>query len=175
MTVKSKEYIPYISNTDIKKRIKEIAGELKRKYENKIPVFIGVLNGAFIFMADLIREVNIDCEIDFYKLSSYGDNKISSGDVKSLKELNCDITGRDVIVVEDIIDSGLSIKYIKEDIERRNPKSLKIAALLYKKGVSKLNFKIDYIGFKIPDKFVVGYGLDYAQKYRNLKGIFVLK
>ena len=95
--------------------------------------------------------------------------------MKSLKNINADIQGRDVIVVEDIIDSGLSIKYIKEDILKRNPKSLKMCALLYKKGISKLDFKIDYIGFKIPNKFVVGYGLDYAQKYRNLKEIFVLK
>ena len=95
--------------------------------------------------------------------------------MKSLKNLNCDIQGRDVIVIEDIIDSGLSIKYIKEDILRRNPKSLKIASLLFKKGISKLDFNIDYVGFKIPNKFVVGYGLDYAQKYRNLKEIFVLK
>jgi hypoxanthine phosphoribosyltransferase len=167
--------VPYIKKKEIKTRIKEIAKEIQKEYKGKVPVFIGVLNGAFIFMSDLIREVNIDCEIDFYKLSSYGDQKISSGNVKSLKNINADIQGRDVIVVEDIIDSGLSIKYIKEDILKRNPKSLKMCALLYKKGISKLDFKIDYIGFKIPNKFVVGYGLDYAQKYRNLKEIFVLK
>lgn len=167
--------VPYIKKKEIKARIKEIAKEIQKEYKGKVPVFIGVLNGAFIFMSDLIREVNIDCEIDFYKLSSYGDQKISSGNVKSLKNINADIQGRDVIVVEDIIDSGLSIKYIKEDIMKRNPKSLKMCALLYKKGISKLDFRIDYIGFKIPNKFVVGYGLDYAQKYRNLKEIFVLK
>ncbi len=167
--------VPYIRSKEIKARVKEIAKEIRREYKGKTPVFIGVLNGAFIFMSDLIREVNIDCEIDFYKLSSYGDQKISSGEVKSLKKLNADINGRDVIVIEDIIDSGLSIKYIKEDMMKRNPKSLKIGALLFKKGLSKLDFKIDYIGFKIPNKFVVGYGLDYAQKYRNLKEIFVLK
>jgi hypoxanthine phosphoribosyltransferase len=167
--------VPYIRLKEIKARVKEIAKEIRREYKGRTPVFIGVLNGAFIFMSDLIREVNIDCEIDFYKLSSYGDQKISSGEVKSLKKLNADINGRDVIVIEDIIDSGLSIKYIKEDIMKRNPRSLKIGALLFKKGLSKLDFKIDYIGFKIPNKFVVGYGLDYAQKYRNLKEIFVLK
>jgi len=165
----------YISSKDIRTRVKQIAKEIRIEYKEKEPVFIGILNGAFIFMSDLIREVNIDCEIDFYKLSSYGDQKISSGQVKSLKNLNCDIQGRDVIVIEDIIDSGLSIKYIKEDILRRNPKSLKIASLLFKEGISKLDFNIDYVGFKIPNKFVVGYGLDYAQKYRNLKEIFVLK
>lgn len=167
--------VPYIRLKEIKARVKEIAKEIRHEYKGKTPVFIGVLNGAFIFMSDLIREVNIDCEIDFYKLSSYGDQKISSGEVKSLKKLNADINGRDVIVIEDIIDSGLSIKYIKEDMMKRNPKSLKIGAMLFKKGISKLDFKIDYIGFRIPNKFVVGYGLDYAQKYRNLKEIFVLK
>lgn len=167
--------VPYIRLKEIKARVKEIAKEIRHEYKGKTPVFIGVLNGAFIFMSDLIREVNIDCEVDFYKLSSYGDQKISSGEVKSLKKLNADINGRDVIVIEDIIDSGLSIKYIKEDIMKRNPKSLKIGAMLFKKGISKLDFKIDYIGFRIPNKFVVGYGLDYAQKYRNLKEIFVLK
>ncbi|MBN1632529.1 MAG: hypoxanthine phosphoribosyltransferase [Ignavibacteria bacterium] len=173
--MKNINYVPFITNSEVKKRIKDIAKEINKEYKNKVPVFIGVLNGAFVFMADLIREIKIDCEIDFYKLSSYGDRKISSGEVKSLKDLNCDITGRDVIVVEDIIDSGLSIKYIKEDIQKQNPKSLKIASLLFKEGVSNLYFDIDYIGFKIPNEFVVGYGLDYAQKYRNLKGIFVLK
>ncbi len=167
--------VPYIRLKEIKARVKEIAKEIRHEYKGKTPVFIGVLNGAFIFMSDLIREVNIDCEVDFYKLSSYGDQKISSGEVKSLKKLNADINGRDVIVIEDIIDSGLSIKYIKEDMMKRNPKSLKIGAMLFKKGISKLDFKIDYIGFRIPNKFVVGYGLDYAQKYRNLKEIFVLK
>jgi len=167
--------VPYIRLKEIKARVKEIAKEIRHEYKGKTPVFIGVLNGAFIFMSDLIREVNIDCEIDFYKLSSYGDQKISSGEVKSLKKLNADINGRDVIVIEDIIDYGLSIKYIKEDMMKRNPKSLKIGAMLFKKGISKLDFKIDYIGFRIPNKFVVGYGLDYAQKYRNLKEIFVLK
>lgn len=173
--IDKKKLNPYISSKDIRTRVKQIAKEIRIEYKEKEPVFIGILNGAFIFMSDLIREVNIDCEIDFYKLSSYGDQKISSGQVKSLKNLNCDIQGRDVIVIEDIIDSGLSIKYIKEDILRRNPKSLKIASLLFKKGISKLDFNIDYVGFKIPNKFVVGYGLDYAQKYRNLKEIFVLK
>jgi hypoxanthine phosphoribosyltransferase len=173
--MKKNNYVPYITNAEIRKRIRQISRNINREYKNSIPVFIGVLNGAFVFMADLIRQIKIDCEIDFYKLSSYGDRKISSGQVKSLKSLNCDITGRDVIVVEDIIDSGLSIKYIRDDIQKLNPKSLKIAALLFKEGVSKLDFQIDYIGFNIPNEFVVGYGLDYAQKYRNLNGIFVLK
>ena len=125
-------------------------------------------------MSDLIREINVKCEVDFLKLSSYGDSKISSGQVKTLKELNCDVKGRDVIIVEDIIDSGLSMKYMLSQIKKQKPKSLRLAALLHKTDVAKINFKIDYLGFAIDNKFVVGYGLDFAQKYRNLKGIYVL-
>lgn len=172
--VKDKKEI-YISYAKVQKRIKELAVRINREYKGKSPIFIGVLNGAFMFLSDLIKELKIDCEIDFLKLSSYGNKKISSGRVTLLKSLNCEIEGRDIIVVEDIIDSGLSIKYIKNIIEENNPKSLRFASLLYKKDVAKLDFKIDYIGFKISNKFVIGYGLDYAQKYRNLKGIFVLK
>lgn len=165
----------YISYAKVQKRIKELAVRINREYKGKSPIFIGVLNGAFMFLSDLIKELKIDCEIDFLKLSSYGNKKISSGRVTLLKSLNCEIEGRDIIVVEDIIDSGLSIKYIKNIIEENNPKTLKFASLLYKKDIAKLDFKVDYIGFKITNKFVIGYGLDYAQKYRNLKGIFVLK
>lgn len=164
----------FIKHSEIKKRIKELANQINYDYKNKIPIFIGVLNGSFIFLSDLIREIKINCEIDFFKLSSYGDSKISSGDVKLLKEINCDVTGRDIIIVEDIIDSGLSMTYIRNLIMKQKPKSFRVAAMLYKKDVSKLKFKIDYIGFEIENKFVVGYGLDFAQKYRNLNGIYVL-
>jgi len=164
----------FIKHSDIKKRIKELANQINSDYKNKIPIFIGVLNGSFIFLSDLIREIKINCEIDFFKLSSYGDSKISSGDVKLLKEINCDVKGRDIIIVEDIIDSGLSMTYIRNLIMKQKPSSFRVAAMLYKKDVSKLKFKIDYIGFEIENKFVVGYGLDFAQKYRNLNGIYVL-
>jgi len=164
----------YISSEDIQMKVKSIANRINRDYKGKIPIFIGVLNGAFVFLSDLIRYIKIDCEIDFLKLSSYGDRKISTGNIKMLKELNCEVKGRDIIVVEDIIDSGLSIKFMKTLIENQKPKSLKIAALLLKKDISNLDFKIDYLGFTIENKFVVGYGLDYAQKYRNLKAIYVL-
>lgn len=164
----------YIDESQISRRVKEIAEEINRDYAGKSPIFIGVLNGAFVFLSDLIREINIDCEIDFLKLSSYGDSQISSGDITLLKELNCEIEGQDVIIVEDIIDSGLSIKYMKSLIEKHNPSSLKIVTFLYKEETVKLDFEIDYIGFKIENKFVVGYGLDYAQKYRNLKSIYML-
>ena len=164
----------YIDHTQIIERVREIASEINQDYAGKTPIFIGILNGAFVFLSDLIREIKIDCEIDFLKLSSYGDSKISSGDITLLKELNCEIEGKDIIIVEDIIDSGLSIKYMKTLIEKNNPSSLRIVTLLYKEETAKLDFEIDYIGFKVDNKFVVGYGLDYAQKYRNLKNIYML-
>jgi hypoxanthine phosphoribosyltransferase len=165
---------PLITEEQIRKRIKELAESISTDYVNKIPVFIGVLNGSFIFLADLIREITIDCELDFLKLSSYGDTKISSGQVILLKSINCKIQGRDVIVVEDIVDTGLSLKYVKNIIEKENPKSLKFVSLLLKKGLPKIGFKVDYIGFEIMPDYVIGYGLDYAQKVRNLKSIYKL-
>lgn len=164
----------FIKHSAIKKRIKELANQINRDYKDKIPIFIGVLNGSFIFLSDLIREIKINCEIDFFKLSSYGDSKISSGEVRMLKDLNCDVKGRDIIIVEDIIDSGLSMTYIRKIVMKQKPSSFRVATLLFKKDVSNLKFKIDYIGFEIENKFVVGYGLDFAQKYRNLNGIYVL-
>jgi hypoxanthine phosphoribosyltransferase len=165
---------PFITEEQIQKRVKEIAMRINADYAGKTPIFIGVLNGSFIFLADLIREINVDCEMDFFKLSSYGDAKISSGQVKLLKNLNCEVAGRDIIVVEDIVDSGLSIAFIKNIIEKENPKSLKLVSLLLKKGVPKIDFPVDYVGFEIPPDFVIGYGLDYAQKVRNLKLIYRL-
>ena len=168
-------FIPFITEDRIQERIKRLGAEISRDYEGKTPIFIGVLNGAFIFLADLVKNVTINCEIDFFKLSSYGDAKISSGKVTMIKELNCDVSGRDIIIVEDIVDSGLSIKFIEEHIVQHNPASLKVVSLLVKPKSLKYNIKIDYIGFDIPGKFVIGYGLDYAQKFRNLRSIYVLE
>jgi hypoxanthine phosphoribosyltransferase len=165
---------PYITEEQIRTRVHELAARINKDYEGKIPIFIGILNGSFIFFADLVREVTVDCEVDFFKLSSYGDAKISSGQVRMLKELNCQVTGRDIIIVEDIIDSGLSIDFIKKIITRENPSSLRIASLLFKRKVAKIDFPIDYVGFEIPPDFVIGYGLDYAQKVRNLRSIYRL-
>jgi hypoxanthine phosphoribosyltransferase len=162
------------SEEQIQNRTEELAKQISDEYKNTIPVFIGVLNGSFLFMSDLIRYVTIDCEIDFFKLSSYGDAKISSGRVKLLKELNCDVKGRDIIIVEDIVDTGLSVKYIEKLFIKHKPKSMKLVSLLVKQDSLKYDLKIDYIGFNIPSKFVIGYGLDYAQKYRNLRSIYVL-
>ncbi|MDR3665399.1 MAG: hypoxanthine phosphoribosyltransferase [Ignavibacteriaceae bacterium] len=167
-------FIPLIEEERLLSRIKEIGLEITNDYFGKIPVFIGVLNGACLFHADLIRNIKLECEIDFFKLSSYGDDKLSSGEVKLVKDLGCDVTGRDIIIVEDIVDSGLSIKFIEEMMEKHNPASMRVASLLVKPDSLRYNVKIDYIGFNIPDKFVIGYGLDYAQKYRNLRSIYTI-
>lgn len=164
----------YLTEAQIQRRVKELAAQINRDYQGKTPIFIGILNGSFIFFSDLIREITVDCEVDFFKLSSYGDAKISSGQVKLLKELNAQVTGRDVIVVEDIIDSGLSIDFIKKLITKENPSSFRVVTLLFKKSVAKIDFPIDYVGFDIPPEFVIGYGLDYAQKVRNLRAIYRL-
>jgi hypoxanthine phosphoribosyltransferase len=167
-------FIPYITEEIIQKRVKKLGQTLSLDYKDKVPVFIGILNGSFLFMSDLIKNFEGDCEIDFLKLSSYGDEKISSGRVKMLKELNCEVDGRDLIIVEDIVDSGLSIKFMEDLIAEHHPSSMKVISLLVKPNSLKYNVKIDYIGFDIPSKFVIGYGLDYAQKYRNLRSIYVL-
>ena len=172
--VGNEKFVPLITEAEIQKRNTELGKKISVDYKSKMPILIGVLNGAFIFLADLIKNIDIKCEVDFFKLSSYGDEKISSGHVKLLKELNADITDRHVIVVEDIIDSGLSMKFILEMMSKSQPASLSVASLLVKPDSLKYDFKIDYIGFEIADKFVIGYGLDYAQKYRNLRSIYVL-
>lgn len=168
-------FVPMISERRIKARIRELARKINKDHRGKVPVFIGILNGSFIFFADLIREITIDCEVDFLKLSSYGDAKISSGDVHLLKDLNCQVTGRDIIIVEDIVDSGLSMQYIHDLITRQNPASFQVVTLLYKPESVKTNIQLDYVGFTIPPDFVIGYGLDYAQRERNLKSIYKLK
>ena len=164
----------FITEEQIQARIKELAVKINFDFKEKVPIFIGVLNGSFIFLADLIRHITIDCEIDFFKLSSYGDAKISSGQVRLLKDLNCQVEERDIIIVEDIVDSGLSLTYIKKLIEKENPRSLSFVSLLLKKGLPKIDFPVDYVGFEIPPDFVIGYGLDYAQKVRNLRSIYRL-
>jgi hypoxanthine phosphoribosyltransferase len=174
ITIGNDVFVPFLTEEAIQNRIKEIAEEINRDYKGKVPVFIGVLNGAFMVLSDLIRNINLECEVDFFKLSSYGDEKISTGKVTLIKELNCDVNGRDLIIVEDIVDSGLSIKFIEQLIETHTPASMRVVSLLVKPKSLKYNVKIDYIGFNIPSEFVVGYGLDYAQKFRNLRSIYIL-
>lgn len=174
ITVNNERFVLYLTDKQIQARVKALGKQLNRDYRGSVPIFIGVLNGSFMFMADLIRHVTLDCEIDFLKLSSYGDAKISSGKVKLLKDLNCDVTGRDIIIVEDIIDSGLSMDFMRKLIAEHHPRTFKVISLLYKKDAVKIKLPIDYIGFSIPSYFVIGYGLDYAQKVRNLQGIYRL-
>ncbi len=175
LRVNGDTFEPYITEEQIRRRVHEMAAQINKDYAGRVPIFIGVLNGAFIFLADLIREISVDCEIDFFKLSSYGDAKITSGQVRLLKDLNCQVTGRDILVVEDIVDSGLSVDFMRKIILHENPASVRFVSLLIKKGLPKIDFPIDYVGFEIPPDFVIGYGLDYAQKVRNLRTIYRLK
>ena len=169
----NKNIKPYISKKDIAKRIQEIARKISDRYDKKDPILIGILNGSFIFIADLIRALEINCEVDFLKISSYKGKK-STGDIVMSKSLDLDIENRSIIIVEDIIDSGMSIEFIYNYLKDFNPKDISIVSLLAKKSISKLNFKIDFIGFEISSEFVVGYGLDYNQRFRNLDSIYKL-
>ena len=165
------ELSPVISDEDIQKRVNEIAMDLSEKFKDEVPILIGILNGSFIFMADLIRALDIDCEMDFIKLASYKGSH-STGTVRLLKDISAEITGRHVIIVEDIIDSGLTIKFIKDRMQDAAPASLMIVTLLLKPAVANLDFPIDIVGFEIAPDFVVGYGLDYDQKMRHLPAIY---
>lgn len=165
----------FITKEQIEARLALLGEELDRDFEGKKPIFIGVLNGAFIFLADIMRYVSIPCEVDFMKLSSYGDAKVSSGEVTQLKEIDAKLKGRHVILVEDIIDTGLSMKYMLEQMKENNPASVSVITLLHKKDATLHDVQIDYVGFEIPTKFVLGYGLDYAQEGRNLAQIYVLE
>ena len=165
------ELSPVISDEDIQKRVNEIAMDLSQKFKDDVPILIGILNGSFIFMADLIRALDIDCEMDFIKLASYKGSH-STGTVRLLKDISAEITGRHVVIVEDIIDSGLTIKFIKDRMQDAAPASLMIVTLLLKPDVANLDFPIDIVGFEIAPDFVVGYGLDYDQKMRHLPAIY---
>ncbi len=172
ITVNNESFELYINEKKIRQRIKELGKKISKDFKGRTPIFIGVLNGSFIFFSDLIRQITIDCEVDFLKLSSYGDAKVSSGNVHLLKDLNCQVMGRDIVIVEDIIDSGLSIDFMKRLLLAQNPKSFSVVSLLYKTKAVKIHLPVKYIGFKIPNDFVVGYGLDYAQKGRNIPAIY---
>jgi len=164
-----------ISQEDIQKRVQGIAKVISAEYSDANPIFVGLLKGSFIFMADLVRSLTIPCEIDFMVPSSYGNSTKSSGVVRLLYDIEVDISGRDVILVEDIVDTGLTLNFIKKELSLRNPKSVKVCALLEKGDAKMCEVEVDYLGFSIPDKFVVGYGLDYAQQYRNLPSISILE
>lgn len=169
-----KQYPILITAEQIQAKVKEMAQQLSADYAGKCPVFIGVLNGCFMFIADLLRHVTIDCEVDFAKISSYGNARRTSGNIKVRKEIDCHVEGRHVIVVEDIIDTGLSVAFLEKKLRALKPASLKFVSLLVKEGSAQVEYRCDYIGFRIPNRFVVGYGLDYAQKLRNLPAIYVM-
>jgi hypoxanthine phosphoribosyltransferase len=164
----------FISKEQIDARLSELGDIINTDYADKRPILIGILNGSFIFLADLMRHVHIACEVDFYKLSSYGDEKVSSGQVTERKELDAAIKGRHVIVVEDIIDTGLSMDYLLKKIKDQKPESVCVMTLLHKPDATRYDVQIDHVGFEIPTLFVLGYGLDYAQEGRNLAQIYVL-
>lgn len=164
----------YLERKKLKERVAELGEELSEEYEGKDPIFIGVLNGAYIFLSDLMRQVDIPCEVDFLKLSSYGDEKVSSGEVTDLKDIDADIEDRHVILVEDIVDTGLSMNYLVDKLKQKKPASIATVTLLHKTEATHHNVQLDYVGFQIPTLFVLGYGLDYAQEGRNLAQIYIL-
>lgn len=164
-----------ISKEELKKMVAELGRQISLDYEGKELVMIGVLKGGFIFLSDLAREINIPVDLDFMSVSSYGDSSKSSGVVKIIKDLDTNIEGKHVLIVEDIIDTGLTLNHLVELLKTRGPLSVKICAALDKPTGRKTEVKIDYKGIEIPDEFVIGYGLDYAGKYRNIPEVCVLK
>jgi hypoxanthine phosphoribosyltransferase len=159
----------------IDRRVTELAAQISRDYEGKEPLIVGILNGAFIFMADLIRALDIPCAVDFVRLASYGGGSISSGEVRISKDVESTIAGRDILIVEDIVDTGLTLSRLTEIFQRRRPASLKVCAFLDKRERRRVPFTADYVGFPVPDVFVVGYGLDFNEKYRFLPDVRVLR
>ena len=158
----------------LRTRVEELGAEISADYEGRDLLLVGVLKGAIFFISDLMRELAVPCEIDFMAISSYGAGTDSSGVVRILKDLEINISGRDVLVVEDIIDSGLTLSYLVRNLEAREPASLEICALLTKPERREIDVPVRYIGFEIPNRFVIGYGLDFAERYRNLPYVGVL-
>lgn len=164
-----------ITGEEISKRVKEIAAQITKDYEGEEVLVVGILRGAVVFYSELVKEIDLDLRFDFMSVSSYGDGTVSSGEVKIIKDISQPIAGLNVIIVEDIIDTGNTLKNLKKLLLTRNPKSLKICSLLDKPSRRKVELEGDYVGFIVPDEFVVGYGLDYQEKYRNIPDVGVLK
>ena len=162
-----------LSEQQIENRIKELGQQITNDYQKKAPLLVGVLKGAFIYMADLARAISLPIEFDFMAVSSYGNATKTSGVVRIVKDLDIDLSGRDVIVVEDIIDSGLTLNYLRKNLESRGPTSLEVCALLVRSGRQVGELGLKYVGFEIPPDFVIGYGLDVAEKYRNLPDLWI--
>ena len=161
-----------LSEQQIENRIKELGQQITNDYQKKAPLLVGVLKGAFMYMADLARAISLPIEFDFMAVSSYGNATKTSGVVRIVKDLDIDLSGRDVIVVEDIIDSGLTLNYLRKNLESRGPTSLEVCALLVRSGRQVGELGLKYVGFEIPPDFVIGYGLDVAEKYRNLPDLW---
>jgi hypoxanthine phosphoribosyltransferase len=166
---------PLIRRAAIEKRVRDVARQISRDFRGQRVHLIGVLKGACVFLADLIREIDVETSIDFIAVSSYGRGKESSGQVRLLKDLDSSIAGLNVILVEDILDTGLTLSYLLRVLRQRKPKALRVAALLDKPSRRIKKVRTHYVGFQIPNEFVVGYGLDYAERYRNLKDICILR
>lgn len=164
-----------LSEDEIREKVRELGGKITADYKNSNLMLVTVLKGAVVFLADLMRQIDVPAEIDFMVVSSYGSGVKSSGVVKIVKDLDVPLAGKDILIVEDILDSGLTLIYIKELLESRGPRSIRIATLLDKPSRRKVDLQADYIGFSVPDEFVIGYGLDYDEKYRNLPYIGILK
>jgi hypoxanthine phosphoribosyltransferase len=154
--------------------VAELGQEISRDFSGRVPILVGILKGSVVFLSDLVRHLDIQVEVDFISISSYGDGTASSGTVRLLKDLDLDVGGREVLVVEDIVDSGLSLAYIRKNLAARNPRSISIVALLDKRERRTREVQVDYVGFRVPDAFVVGYGLDYREHYRGLPHVVVL-
>ncbi len=163
-----------VGAAELRARVAELGVEISRDYEGRDLVLVGVLRGAVLFLADLMREITIECEIDFMAVSSYGSSTDSSGVVRILKDLDSSIEGRDVVIVEDIIDSGLTLQYLLRSLRARDPASLEVCSLLTKPDRRRVDLPIRYVGFEIPNKFAIGYGLDHAQRYRHLSYVAAL-
>ena len=160
-----------ITSEEIQERVNELGKVISQKFDSKNPIFIGVLNGSFMFMADLLRTLSIDCEMDFIKVRSYMGMK-NTGTIQLIKDISADVTNRHVILVEDIIDSGHTISFLRKRIKGASPQSVSIATLLLKPAMANTDFSVNFVGFEIPPEFVVGYGLDFNQKFRHLDGIY---
>jgi hypoxanthine phosphoribosyltransferase len=164
-----------VSQEDLERRVRELGAEISRDYEGRELFLVGVLKGAVFFLSDLMRVIEVPCEVDFMAVASYGSSTDSSGVVRILKDLDATIEGKDVLIVEDIIDSGLTLSYLLRTLRAREPRSLEVCALLTKPERREVDLPIRYTGFEIPNRFVIGYGLDHAERYRNLPYVAVLQ
>lgn len=173
LNIKDLSFELFISGEEIKSRLKVLANEISSNFQGEELILLGVLNGSFVVMADLVREIDLPVRCEFIKISSYQGTQ-TTGIVKSLLGLSAELKGKNVLIVEDIVDTGISMNYLLSELSKHNPKRLSIVTLLFKKAAFQFNYTLDYVGFEIPDKFVVGYGLDYDGLGRNLPDLYQL-